>query len=38
MVMNVVVLGSYSYDTQVGGNTTVPQFQVNKITRKGSCA
>ena len=38
VVMNVVVLGSYSYDTQVGGNTTVPQFQINKITRKGSCA
>jgi hypothetical protein len=36
--MNVTSLGSYSYDTQAGGNTTVPLFQVDKITRKGSCA
>lgn len=27
----VEVLGSYSYDTQIGGNTTVPQFRVVKI-------
>jgi hypothetical protein len=33
--MNVAVVGSYSYDTQAGGNTTVPQFQIRKITRKG---
>ena len=35
--MNVEVLGSFSYDTQAGGNTTVPLFQVNSISRKGSC-
>lgn len=36
--LSVVVLGSYSYDTQAGGNTTVPSFQVMKIKReKGSC-
>lgn len=38
VVMNVTVLGSYSYDTQAGGNTTVPSFLVNKITRKGDCS
>jgi DNA-directed RNA polymerase subunit RPC12/RpoP len=37
VVMNVTSLGSFSYDTQVGGNTTVPLFNVDKITRKGSC-
>ena len=37
VVMNVVGTGSYSYDTQAGGNTTVPSFEVVKITRKGSC-
>jgi hypothetical protein len=36
--MSVVNLGSYSYDTQIGGNTTVPMFRVIKIKReKGSC-
>ncbi len=36
--MNVAGLGSFSYDTQIGGNTTVPLFFVYKITRlKGSC-
>lgn len=35
--MNVIVLGSLTYDTQVGGSTTVPLFSVEKITRKGSC-
>jgi len=38
VVMNVVSLGSFDYDTQIGGNTTVPLFEVRKITRKGSCA
>jgi hypothetical protein len=38
VVMNVISLGSYSYDTQLGGNTTVPLFEVTKITLKGSCA
>ena len=38
VLMNVIVLGSYSYDTQAGGNTTVPSFVVNKITRKGDCS
>ena len=32
----VTVLGSYSYDTQVGGNTTVPMFQVDSISVYGS--
>ncbi|MDP1805386.1 MAG: hypothetical protein Q8K72_09490, partial [Acidimicrobiales bacterium] len=35
--MKVVSEGSYSYDTQAGGNTTVPQFRVVSISRKGSC-
>jgi hypothetical protein len=35
--MNVDVVGSFSYDTQAGGNTTVPLFMVNVISRKGSC-
>jgi hypothetical protein len=35
--MNVVSRGSYSYDTQAGGNTTVPAFEIRKITRRGSC-
>jgi hypothetical protein len=37
VVMNVIGAGSYSYDTQAGGNTTVPAFLISKITRKGSC-
>jgi hypothetical protein len=37
VVMNMVPLGFYSSDTQAGGNTTAPWFQVVKITRKGSC-
>lgn len=37
VLMNVTSLGSFSYDTQNGGNTTVPLFQVEKISRKGSC-
>ena len=28
----VTVVGSYSYDTQIGGNTTVPQLRVDGIT------
>ncbi len=36
--MNVASLGSFSYDTQIGGNTTVPLFFVYKIKRlKGNC-
>ena len=35
--MNAVMTGSYSYDTQAGGNTTVPLFYVVKASRKGSC-
>jgi hypothetical protein len=38
VLMNVISGGSYSYDTQTGGNTTVPSFVVTKISRKGSCA
>ena len=37
VLMNVISTGSYSYDTQAGGNTTVPSFEVKKITPKGSC-
>lgn len=38
VAMSVVSLGSYSYDTQAGGNTTVPLFQVDKIQLlKGTC-
>ncbi len=37
VVVNVEVAGAYSYDTQAGGNTTVPSFVIKKITRKGSC-
>ncbi len=32
----VTVLGSYSYDTQVGGNTTVPSLYVDSISVYGS--
>lgn len=32
----VTVLGSYSYDTQAGGNTTVPLFQVDSFSVYGS--
>jgi hypothetical protein len=36
--MNVLDLGSYSFDTQSGGNTTVPSFQIVTIKRlSGSC-
>ena len=38
VLMRVTVLGSFSYDTQNGGNTTVPSFEVDRISRKGSCA
>lgn len=34
--MYVEVLGSFSYDTQIGGNTTVPLFKVNMIQVIGS--
>jgi hypothetical protein len=37
VVMKVVVVGAYSYDTQSGGNTTVPQFRVVSVSRKGGC-
>jgi hypothetical protein len=36
--MKVTSLGSFSYDTQIGGSTTVPLFEVDTISRKGSCA
>lgn len=32
----VMVVGSYSYETQIGGETTVPQFEVVKIKVTGS--
>lgn len=31
--MWVVSAGSYSYDTQIGGNTTVPSFEIMRIKR-----
>ena len=34
----IEVLGSESYDTQVGGNTTVPKFRIQTISRYGSTA
>lgn len=33
----VISNGSYSYDTQAGGNTTVPAFEVQAISAEGSC-
>ncbi len=36
--MNVTSIGSFTYETQIGGETTVPWFTIEKITRKGSCA
>jgi hypothetical protein len=38
VVMNVLSMGSFTYDTQIGGSTTVPAFAVVNITRKGSCS
>jgi hypothetical protein len=35
--MSVVAAGSFSYDTQLGGSTTAPEFNVVKIVRRGSC-
>jgi hypothetical protein len=35
--VNVTTLGAFSYDTQIGGNTTAPWFTVDKIIRRGSC-
>ena len=32
----VIVLGSFSYDTQIGGNTTVPQLQVMSLSVTGN--
>ena len=37
VVMELVVLGPFSYDTQAGGNTTVPNFKIATIANKGSC-
>lgn len=37
VLMNVVALGSTTYTTTLGGSVTVPEFEVEKITRKGSC-
>lgn len=34
--MYVEVVGSMSYDTQMGGTTTVAEFQVNIIKRIGT--
>jgi hypothetical protein len=36
--MKVLSMGSFSYDTQNGGNTTVPLFQIVSIARRGSCS
>ena len=35
--MKVTSLGSYTYDTSIGGSLTVPMFSVDSISRKGSC-
>ncbi len=35
--MNVLGGGSFSYDTQIGGSTTVPWFLVQSIKHRGSC-
>jgi hypothetical protein len=34
--VRATVVGSFSYDTQIGGRTTVPQFKVSKIKQYGS--
>ncbi len=36
VTMHVSVVGAYDYETQEGGATTVPQFDVNIIKRTGS--
>ena len=36
--MKVVDLGSYTYDTTIGGSITVPWFEIVAIANKGSCA
>jgi hypothetical protein len=36
--MHVIGAGSTTYDTTLGGSTTVPTFQVTSITRKGTCS
>jgi len=35
-IAKVTVIGAYSYDTQIGGSTTVPSFHVDSISRYGS--
>jgi hypothetical protein len=35
--MKVLSMGSYTYDTQAGGSTTVPMFLVVSISHKGTC-
>jgi len=37
VAMDVTVLGSLTYDTQIGGSMTAPVFQVDAIKRAGSC-
>jgi hypothetical protein len=38
VLVRAVSAGSFSYDTQIGGNTTVPAFEVVSIKRqRGSC-
>jgi hypothetical protein len=37
VLMYVTSLGSYSYETQIGGSTMVPLFLVDRIWRKGGC-
>jgi hypothetical protein len=38
VTMYVEVLGSFTYDTQIGGSTTVPHFQVHIIKVTGSAS
>jgi hypothetical protein len=33
--LSVEVVGSYSYDTQIGGNTTVPEFRIHQVKQEG---
>jgi hypothetical protein len=35
-IAKVTVVGAYSYDTQIGGSTTVPSFHVDSISRYGT--
>jgi hypothetical protein len=38
VAMDVMTLGSITYDTQIGGSTTAPAFEVVRIALEGSCS